>query len=239
MKKIIISADDFGLSKEVNDGVIKAYTDGVVTSSNIIVTKDSFKEAISFIEKNQNLVIGLSLDLMDFFDFDFLTKKIIGYKDKSVPVYSITKEIEKQVNIFLKSGCKSGHFSSYYFLHQLPELFPHVLKIMSSFGFKSFSYDRNFYKDNYSGIKIDWIEKYIYRFGFKIADMYYDSWSYNVLDELKDGINEIHIHPALINNGFESSDWRYAELKIITDEETKKYLKEQNIKLISFNDLIS
>ena len=37
MKKVIVNADDFGLTQSVNRGIVRAYMDGVVTSTTLMV----------------------------------------------------------------------------------------------------------------------------------------------------------------------------------------------------------
>ena len=51
-RKIIVVADDFGLSEAFNLGVIKAYSDGIVSSLNLIVNLESSKHAISLVKEH-------------------------------------------------------------------------------------------------------------------------------------------------------------------------------------------
>src|SRR3989338_4936855 len=55
MKYLIVSADDFGLTKSINEGIVKAYKEGIVTSLNLLPTGEAFEDAL-------NLAKGLKLE---------------------------------------------------------------------------------------------------------------------------------------------------------------------------------
>lgn len=45
--KLIINADDFGLSKGINKGIIEAYQAGLISSTTIMINMPYAEEAIS------------------------------------------------------------------------------------------------------------------------------------------------------------------------------------------------
>jgi hopanoid biosynthesis associated protein HpnK len=59
--QVIVNADDFGLSKEVNAAVIRAFTEGVLTSCSLMVTGEAFDEAVLLAKKHSGLGVGLHL----------------------------------------------------------------------------------------------------------------------------------------------------------------------------------
>ncbi|MEH2247915.1 hopanoid biosynthesis-associated protein HpnK [Nostoc sp.] len=60
----IINGDDFGFSKGVNQAIIKAHKEGVLTSTSLMVSADAAKEAVTFAKANPNLAVGLHLVLV-------------------------------------------------------------------------------------------------------------------------------------------------------------------------------
>lgn len=62
---VIFSADDFGLSKEINAGVIESHEKGVVRSASIMVTGAAFEEAAAYVLEKKTLDAGLHLALCD------------------------------------------------------------------------------------------------------------------------------------------------------------------------------
>jgi chitin disaccharide deacetylase len=58
MVKIIINADDFGMSEAFNHGVIKGYKEGVVSSTTLMVNMDAAEHAASLAKNFENLFVG-------------------------------------------------------------------------------------------------------------------------------------------------------------------------------------
>ena len=58
---MIITADDFGLSREVNAGVISAFRDGVLTSTSLMVAGPARDQAVSLAREHPELDVGLHI----------------------------------------------------------------------------------------------------------------------------------------------------------------------------------
>ncbi|MFQ4144895.1 hopanoid biosynthesis-associated protein HpnK [Chlorogloeopsis sp. ULAP02] len=63
-KFAIINGDDFGFSSGVNQAIIKAHTEGVLTSTSLMVTADATHEAVALARTHPNLAVGLHLVLV-------------------------------------------------------------------------------------------------------------------------------------------------------------------------------
>ncbi len=61
MKRLIINGDDFGLSREVNAGIIRAHRDGILTSTSLMVVDTARDEAVALAKDNPALDVGLHL----------------------------------------------------------------------------------------------------------------------------------------------------------------------------------
>ena len=59
--RLIVNGDDFGLSESVNEGVIRAYKEGVLTSCSLMVTGDAFDQAVALARENPGLAVGIHL----------------------------------------------------------------------------------------------------------------------------------------------------------------------------------
>jgi predicted glycoside hydrolase/deacetylase ChbG (UPF0249 family) len=57
-KRLTVLADDFGMSPAVNEGIVRAFVDGVLTDSNVLVCAPSVAEAFSLAEVN-DIPLGL------------------------------------------------------------------------------------------------------------------------------------------------------------------------------------
>lgn len=61
---LIVNADDFGLSSEVNRGIIEAHTRGILTSTTLLANSPAFSEAVELAGKNAGLGVGVHLNLV-------------------------------------------------------------------------------------------------------------------------------------------------------------------------------
>ncbi|MDD3295348.1 MAG: ChbG/HpnK family deacetylase, partial [Geobacteraceae bacterium] len=64
MKKLIINADDFGLSTGANRAVITAFREGILTSASLMVGGKALHEAVALARENPGLQVGLHLTLV-------------------------------------------------------------------------------------------------------------------------------------------------------------------------------
>lgn len=59
--KLIVNADDFGFSEEVNTNIIKCHQEGIVTSTTILSGAEKFDNAIKLARENPKLGVGVHL----------------------------------------------------------------------------------------------------------------------------------------------------------------------------------
>ena len=63
-RRLIVNADDFGLSASVNAAVIRAHREGVLTTASLMVNEPGFVEAVQLARENPRLGVGLHLTLL-------------------------------------------------------------------------------------------------------------------------------------------------------------------------------
>ena len=59
MKRLIVNADDFGLSPEVNAGIMRAHRDGILRSASLMVAEPAAHAAAELARDNPELDVGL------------------------------------------------------------------------------------------------------------------------------------------------------------------------------------
>lgn len=63
MKELIINADDFGYTHGVNEGIIRAHRDGILTSATLMANGAAFDDAVERAKANPGLGVGCHLVL--------------------------------------------------------------------------------------------------------------------------------------------------------------------------------
>lgn len=100
MKHLIINADDFGYSTQVNQAIIQAHQKGILTSTSLMVSADAFEEALTLAKANPNLPVGLHL--------------VLGCGKSVLPYDQIPNLVDNENN-FLDDPLKTGlryHFNA-------------------------------------------------------------------------------------------------------------------------------
>ena len=62
--RLIVNADDFGRSASINQAVIRAHCEGILTTASLMVNEPAFEEAVALAREHPRLGVGLHLTLL-------------------------------------------------------------------------------------------------------------------------------------------------------------------------------
>lgn len=151
--KVIINGDDFGFSDEVNQAIIKAHQDGVLTSTSLMVTGAAFSEAVNLAREHPNLGVGLHLVLVcgrsalpkqqvphlvdenGNFSNDPTVAGLRYYFDKQARI-ELQQEIRAQLEKFRATGLPLSHVDGHLHLHVHPVVINILADMAAEFGIK-------------------------------------------------------------------------------------------------------
>ena len=63
-RRLIVNADDFGRSASINQAVVRAHREGILTTASLMVNEPAFSEAVALARENPRLGVGLHLTLL-------------------------------------------------------------------------------------------------------------------------------------------------------------------------------
>jgi predicted glycoside hydrolase/deacetylase ChbG (UPF0249 family) len=152
-KRLIVSADDFGLHPSVNEAVESAYRNGILTSASLAVNGESFSHAVEIAGRNARLGVGIHITLtgerpvadpasissivdsngMLPTDHRALFAGIITGK---VRMDHVSIECEAQVAKFISSGLVPTHADSHQHLHLFGPVFAALEPILRKYKIK-------------------------------------------------------------------------------------------------------
>ena len=151
MKKLIVTADDFGLTQSINEGILMASREGIVTNINLIPTGGAANDAIALIKYNKIPEIGVHLALTEtrpvtsirlissLIDgsgsfpgsrIAFLGKLFSGHIDME----HVKVELKSQMDKAAHSGARITNLSSHEHLHMIPEIFRVITGLAKEYG---------------------------------------------------------------------------------------------------------
>ena len=78
MKRLVVTADDFGLSLEVNEAVEQAHREGILTAASLMVSAPAAADAVARAKRLPSLRVGLHLVLVEVVDERLLVPFLFG-----------------------------------------------------------------------------------------------------------------------------------------------------------------
>lgn len=143
LRQLIVNADDFGYSPGVSRGIITAHTQGIVTSTSILITAPHAAESIALARTAApKLGLGLHLNLTSgqpalppaqiqdlvAADGSFLHKSALGARLPTLNPDQVERELRAQVALFEQlAGRPPDHLDSH---HHITYLSPAIFRIM-------------------------------------------------------------------------------------------------------------
>ncbi|NEN74221.1 chitin disaccharide deacetylase, partial [Escherichia coli] len=142
---LIVNADDFGLSKGQNYGIIEACRNGIVTSTTALVNGQAIDHAVQLSRDEPSLAIGMHfvltmgkpLTAMPGLTRDGVLGKWIWQlaEEDALPLEEITQELASQYLRFIELfGRKPTHLDSHHHVHMFPQIFPIVSRFAAEEG---------------------------------------------------------------------------------------------------------
>ncbi|MCZ4058879.1 chitin disaccharide deacetylase [Pantoea sp. LMR881] len=252
-KLLIVNADDFGLCKAQNYGIIDAFVNGVVTSTTAMVNAAGSAQAATLSAAHPELDIGLHFVLTTGQPLSPL-KELTDEKGKlgelfwlkaqagTLPLAAIANELECQFLRFVKLfGRLPTHIDSHHHVHMHSQLFPLVETFAKDKGI-AIRIDRRAAASSHiqlcGSLSTHGFESGFY--GEKITQkLFLELLDRSALREEQS--LEMMCHPSFVDNTLLKSRYcfpRLIELDILTAPSLKQAIAERGYQLGSYRDLM-
>lgn len=131
MKQLVVNADDFGFTRDVNRGIIEAHHEGILTATTLMATGAAFDEAVRLARETPTLDIGCHLVLVGDPPFPSTVAKLIhAIALRRINIY---EELAGQVRRIVDAGLKPTHLDTHKHTHVLPMVLDAVARISAEF----------------------------------------------------------------------------------------------------------
>lgn len=153
MRRLIVNADDFGRSAAVNAAVLRAHSEGILTTASLMVNEPGAAEAVALARAHPRLGVGLHLTLLDG-RAALPPKQLAGVglvnargEFERAPVRvgwryffrrelrePLRAEVRAQFARFRETGLVLDHVNGHLHLHLHPVVLPTVIEEMRKLG---------------------------------------------------------------------------------------------------------
>ena len=159
-QRLIVNADDFGRSHSINEAVIRAHREGILTTASLMVNEIACDEAVALARENPSLGVGLHLTLLCGKSAS-PPEKIPGlvnargeFSDKPITTGSryffrrsllgqLRLEIHAQFQKFRATGLPLDHVNGHLHLHLHPVVFGILMEDAATLGIRHFRLTRD------------------------------------------------------------------------------------------------
>jgi len=265
--KLVVNADDFGRTRDINRGILHAFQHGIVTSASLMMNFEAFGEAVQ-IAHEFDLPVGVHFNLTEGCPVSdsakvaslvdsqgrFFRKNtfMLSLAQGRIKECDVRTELYAQVDMCLSAGLTPDHYDSHHHIHILPMIRSVSYEIAGDVGIaRARRISRPLPGQSMRSRSIQWLT-------FAAEAKWSPTpdptifWGFDLMNQrdkravlrrtlsgLQPGVHELMCHPGFHseeNIGFYNLQ-RFDELQALCHESVTELAADNDIQLLSFNDL--
>ena len=256
-RRLVVNADDFGFTRDVNAGIIEAYERGILTATTLMAEGEAFEDAVRLAGEHPGLDIGVHLTLVGM---PGLPASLAGC---TTAVYSGQLDVYEifagQVRKVLAAGIRPTHVDTHKHTHLLPPVLWAVCTVAEEFGIGwvrspgdfPFSYGRKGLVSRVMRWRRRAMRRTIAEAGLRTTDAFTGfAWTGTftekdlgrLLPALPEGVTEFMCHPGRLGGELAGANTRLKasrvqELRALTHPATRAAVEAAGVELVGFREL--
>ncbi len=137
-KQLVVNADDFGFTTDVNQGIVEAHRHGILTATTLMANGDAFDDAVRLARETPTLDVGCHLVMVQ--GNSVLTgEPLPATLSKLVAALAVRRlrpyeELSAQVRRILDAGIRPTHLDTHKHTHLAPPVLDAVVRIGEEFN---------------------------------------------------------------------------------------------------------
>jgi predicted glycoside hydrolase/deacetylase ChbG (UPF0249 family) len=260
--RLIVNADDFGFTRDVNEGIVEAHAKGIVTAATLMANGDAFDHAVTLARENPSLDIGCHLVLVQgrsvadpSRELPSTMKELMrALLRRQLPVYD---ELLAQVRKIVRAGIRPTHLDTHKHTHLLPPVLEAVARIAHEFGIQWVRRPFDFGIDTGArmtksavavGLRVARpgfaralreLKTTDHFAGFQITGTLKQSNLIETLERLPDGLTEFMCHPGKLGPELRAAatrlkESREMELAALVSPAVRAVIERRGIELVNY-----
>ena len=252
-RRLVVNADDFGFTRDVNLGIVEAHREGILTATTLMATGAAFDDAVRLAKENPSLDVGCHLVMVGDPPFPASVAKLMGALALGrIRVYD---EVAAQVRRILDAGLAPTHLDTHKHTHLLPPVLDAVARVSQEFGIpwvrrpfdfgpargagRAFGLVRGRFERILTGHGCRFTDAFA---GFEITGRYTAAELAALIRALPEGSTEFMCHPGRCGDELRAArtrlkESREAELLALKAPEVRAALEEAGVALCSYRDI--
>jgi predicted glycoside hydrolase/deacetylase ChbG (UPF0249 family) len=260
VRKLVVNADDFGFTRDVNRGIIEAHTRGILTATTLMACGRAFDDAVWLAREYPSLDVGCHLVLVGEPYPVSVPALIYAVWRGRIEIYG---ELKKQVQRIVDAGLKPTHLDTHKHTHLFPPVLDALARLSEEFRIP---WVRRPFDVPVTAPGVPWMREATSkalgvmrgRFGrvlpkhgcrstdhfagFRITGKYNAAELAALIRALPEGSTEFMCHPGFCGDELRAAptrlkESREEELRALTSPEVRAALAETGTALVSYRDL--
>lgn len=236
MIRLIFNADDFGFTRDVNEGIVEAHRNGVLTATTLMANGDAFDHAVACARITPSLDIGVHLVMVQGESVArpghampaTLQELAIALLRRQIPVY---EEAAAQVRKIIAAGIRLSHIDTHKHTHLFPPVLNAVKRVAKEFDIP--------WVRQRLGIGLKGVRTTDHFVGFRETGCLDEASMIRALEKLPDGLTEFMCHPGKCGPELQGAatrlkESRAVELAALTSPEVRRVIERRGITLTDY-----
>ena len=267
MKLLVVNADDFGFTRDVNAGIVEAHTRGILTATTLMANGAAFDDALHLAAETPTLDIGCHLvlvggtSLVDGRSFPATVSQLIH----AVSLRRIrpVDELRAQIRKIVDAGIAPTHLDTHKHTHLFPPVLDAVARLSEEFKIPWVRRPFDFplqpgavplskrIVSGVFGLVRSRFHTALARHGcrttdhfagFQITGRYHAADVAALIHSLPEGSTEFMVHPGILGEELRAAKTRLKqsradELAALTSSEARTALSDSGVRLSTYREL--
>ena len=263
MRRLIVNADDFGFTRDVNEGIVDAHRRGILTATTLMANGPAFEHAAALARGCPALDVGCHLVLVGGRSVANpsrdLPRSVGALGWQLVRSGWVEGEFEAQVEKILGAGVRPSHLDTHKHTHLAPPVLEAVCRIARRFSIPWVRrpFDLPLTASAPAGVRAvnagmrsvrRWFDLTIRRYGcrttdhfagFQLTGRFRAAELAALIRQLPEGVTEFMCHPGRCTDELRAAptrlkESRAEELAALVSDEARRAVEESGVELINY-----
>lgn len=254
-RRLIVNADDFGFTRDVNRGIMEAHRAGILTATTLMANGAAFEDAVNLARRTPSLDVGAHLTLVGGPGQPRTVTALLAAMARGrVRAYD---EFAAQISRIVDAGIAPTHLDTHKHTHLLPNVLDGVLRVANEFRVRwvRAPFDHPVAGGSWKARSIALLAPRFRRklaasgcratdqfAGFDMTGRFGAADLAALIERLPGGVTEFMCHPGYCTDELRAAptrlkESRERELKALMSSEVRESLARANIELIGYRAL--
>lgn len=243
MNPVVVNADDLGLSREINEGILRGMEEGVIGDASLMSEAPHVDDALDKFKAFGVRHVGIHVNLDEQIGWStrgrerFSRNELMSMLASEDFLAACRERVRFQIEKVMDSGLLPTHVDTHHHIHGFQPIFDLILGLMKEYGIPAmrFSIDGYtlttrepipFHAPLYRKMR-ESLEREQVFFCTSMKE------GAGKISEISSFPSELVVHPSL---GGEL--WRVGEMDMLLSDSFREVIHEHNIRIVGFKDLI-